>query len=856
MKGIPMDVRSLQIPVGWMSLTGGNVTHASASLLSWLGCADVLNLKDLQTDVFDPHQPRTEPFTDRWQYGNQSPVYMHITPIWHADHMELWIENAGQQNQEKQQLERELQHLLRLNAMVADISTRMLLAHPETSCTAIQYGLEQLGTLLDASRAYIFLFDDQDTLNKTFVWRAKGMENEKWVQQVNIQPFPVWLKTLQEGQLIMVPDVHDLPANMRSEQQVLLDLEIHSVMLIPLRQHQQTLGFLGFDRLREPKDWSEQSISALQMFGQAVTHNIHRREQHLLVQKYTHTLDTLIQNLPVGILYEDDTRHVKVTNQAMMDMFGMPFPPAALIGTDCVEGAKQSAQYMQSPEAFLKRIEKIVSDEQTVLQEPVVFQDGRTLERSFVPVRSNDQLTGYLWLYQDITPRLQQEKALKEYHHMLESLFAASPDMIVTWALQDGELYTQLISPSVNRIAGHNAQELGKLPYSKVLQMVHPEDQALAASRMQDLLDGTAEQHQHRMRFLDHTGEYLPAEVHSRPIEGQDGKVHGVVSILRDIRMQLDQENQLLLATERAENANAAKSRFLSRMSHELRTPLNAILASAQMLQMRGLEKPQERGVGRILNAGRHLLSLIDDILDLSRIETGNLNITLQDVYPYSVMEEALDMVRQQAEVHQIQLEMELSELPRVRTDQARLRQILVNLLTNAIKYNHAGGRVKLYPERFSGFLRLHVQDTGIGISDEHKQRVFMPFERFGSMTESAQGTGIGLALSRTLAEHLHARMGFESTLHEGSDFYIDLPLAEQFDTVWVLACPEFCEYLHRNLPDLPVKWQSCAPKDLPELAPFVLNPEALPGPSHWMSDVPEELGALKRQLAERWNLF
>ena len=233
----------------------------------------------------------------------------------------------------------------------------------------------------------------------------------------------------------------------------------------------------------------------------------------------------------------------------------------------------------------------------------------------------------------------------------------------------------------------------------------------------------------------------------------------------------------------RAETANRAKSEFLSRMSHELRTPLNAILGFAQVLEMDSLNPEQRESVGYIVKGGRHLLRLIDEVLDIARIEAGRLAISPEPVPVRDIVREALDLVKPlAAERHVRLLDGGASDAPdqHVLADAQRFKQVLLNFLSNAIKYNREGGTVTLsYSAPAPGRLRLEVIDTGPGIPPDGLERLFAPFERLGAEQAGIEGTGLGLALSKRLVEAMGGRLGAESTLGRGSTFWIELAVAE-----------------------------------------------------------------------------
>jgi two-component system sensor histidine kinase/response regulator len=231
-----------------------------------------------------------------------------------------------------------------------------------------------------------------------------------------------------------------------------------------------------------------------------------------------------------------------------------------------------------------------------------------------------------------------------------------------------------------------------------------------------------------------------------------------------------------------AEAANRAKTEFLSRMSHELRTPLNAVLGFAQVLKMdpfEPLSQRQEDMVQQIASSGQHLLHMISDVLDVSRIETGTMQITMSDIDAIVMLSECQHMVANDAASNDLTLTVHLPASPvLVRADKTRLKQVLINLLSNAIKYNRPGGEVQLSAQVLASHVRFCVKDTGIGMSPLQIQRLFQPFNRLGRENTSTPGTGIGLVISKRLLEVMGSELCLESATNKGSTFWFDLPIA------------------------------------------------------------------------------
>jgi signal transduction histidine kinase/CheY-like chemotaxis protein len=241
---------------------------------------------------------------------------------------------------------------------------------------------------------------------------------------------------------------------------------------------------------------------------------------------------------------------------------------------------------------------------------------------------------------------------------------------------------------------------------------------------------------------------------------------------------------EAIVTVEAAQRANAAKTEFLSRMSHELRTPLNAVLGFAQLMQLdetQPMSDVQRARIGHIERAGAHLLAMINDVLDLSRIESGTMPLAPEPLALGAVLDDALALVASQAQAAGVKLAP--AAVPgglHLRADRVRLRQVLVNLLSNAIKYNRRGGGVEVRAQRRDGGVAIAVADTGIGLTAEQLVHLWEPFNRLGAERTQVEGTGIGLALSQRMVQMMDGRIDVESEPGRGSVFTVHLPATEE----------------------------------------------------------------------------
>ena len=326
---------------------------------------------------------------------------------------------------------------------------------------------------------------------------------------------------------------------------------------------------------------------------------------------------------------------------------------------------------------------------------------------------------------------------------------------------------------AAERIFGYNKEEAVG---DNVLRLILTRDTSVEAEKLwQRLLNYeavTGTTIENKTKY----GTTIFCEWFVTPLTGENNEIVGIAAMALDITDKKQNELAIIKSKDEAEKANQAKSDFLSSMSHELRTPLNAILGFTQLLKYeKDLTKKQQSHIGEIASAGNLLLELVNQILDLARIEKGHLQLSMEQVTLSDVFEECSSMITPLAEQNNLTLDITSDTDGYVIADYTRLKQVMLNLLGNAIKYNVKNGSVSLkVMQKDSDVIRICVIDTGKGISEELLPLIFQAFNRLNA-TNDIEGTGIGLSISKQLVEMMGGTIGVSSTLNKGSEFWIEL---------------------------------------------------------------------------------
>jgi len=439
-------------------------------------------------------------------------------------------------------------------------------------------------------------------------------------------------------------------------------------------------------------------------------------------------------------------------------------PVHSLIHHSRADGSPYPQEECPMARAFTEGAKSHVEDEVLWRKDGTSFP----VEYTSMPIRREGELVGSVVVFRDITERREAEERL---HLQSAALNAAANAIVLTAA--DGTL--QWVNPAFTDLTGYSAEEaVGRNP--RVLKSgKHPPE--FYRDMWETILAGRVWSGELINKRKD--GTLYTEEMTITPLRDEEGRITHHIAIKSDISERKRAEEQMLLAREEADRANQAKSEFLSNMSHELRTPLNGVLGYAQILQRdRNVTKQQRETLQAIENCGQHLLTLINDVLDLSKIEAGRMEIEFEPCNLKRLLQSVHDIVRPKAEGKGLSFSLEIdTEVPDgILADATKLKQVLVNLLGNSVKFTEEGGVGLAAGVSEGPRLHLTVSDTGIGMTPEELEEVFDAFKQ-AKGGKTSGGTGLGLPISRRMAEAMGGSLEVASEPGRGSAFTLTLPV-------------------------------------------------------------------------------
>ena len=629
---------------------------------------------------------------------------------------------------------------------------------------ALELALNKIGGFLGADRAYIFELDaNLKTMNNTFEWCREGIQPEiENLQNVPCDLLPMWMEKLKRNENIIIPSVPDLPNTWIAEREILEPQGIQSLVVIPMFLDQQPIGFVGLDSVFNKKQYSIAEINILKVWGNLLTSLINHKKKEEIIEQTRINYETFFNTIDDFLFVLDTQGNIIHTNTTVTNR--LQYSSEELLSKSVLQ-----VHPPERREEAGRIVGEMLAGSADFCPVPLVTKSG-----DYIPVET--RVKAGFWDGKPVMFGVTKDVSkIKLSEEKFSKAFQSNSALMAITGFNDGvfldvnESFTRTLGYSHNELIGKN------LSYIKIFD--NP-----------DLRKSISDSLKQQMPVRD--VEMVANTKSGAPIIGlfsadviYIGKDMCVLTMIVDITERKKAEEELKKARKEADLANVAKSEFLSRMSHELRTPMNSILGFAQLLQMGTLTPRQKTGVGHILNSGKHLLNLINEVLDISRIEAGKISLSMEPIQLLGVIREMMDIVK--PNVLEKQQTLEFSDSPAndmfVIADSKRLKQVLLNLINNAIKYNCAKGKVTIKTEllksEISGSpkVRISVTDTGWGISAEDLPKLFKPFERIGAEKTETEGTGLGLAVVKKLMDAMAGIIGVESTVGVGSTFWIEL---------------------------------------------------------------------------------
>ncbi|MEM8896001.1 MAG: PAS domain S-box protein, partial [Bacteroidota bacterium] len=490
-------------------------------------------------------------------------------------------------------------------------------------------------------------------------------------------------------------------------------------------------------------------------------------------------LSTLIKTTHSGILVEDENRDIILVNDQFCLFFEIPVSADELVGTNCADSAEQSKHLFVDSDHFVSRINEILKIRDRVVGEELVMGNGIVLERDYIPLFDKREYKGHVWQYRDITERKESEKLLRvneeKYRSIIENmelgLMEVSSDGII---LRAYDRFCEMVGYRQEELLGKRADEVFLPPEYREVMEQQDKDRAKGQGGVYEI------------EMLCKGGRRISVLISGAPVM-EGNQLKSTLGIHYDISDRKNLERDLIAAKKVADEAREMEKQFLANMSHEIRNPINAVIGVANLLYDTPLNPEQLEYLNTIKYSSDVLLQLISGILDLSKIESGKVEISEQPVDLRAMANAIIQTYEFKESNNKVAFKADVDEdVPElVMCDNVVLNQILLNLFGNAVKFTAQGQitlRISVRPHKESSkkMIEFQVSDTGIGISPDKLQTIFESFKQETSDTQLKYGgTGLGLSIVKSLVDQYAGDISVESEPEKGSIFTVALPLSE-----------------------------------------------------------------------------
>ncbi len=653
------------------------------------------------------------------------------------------------------------EELLKLSLQLTGLPSSKLMG-------AIDLALSKIGSFLTADRTYIFEFDTaENTMSNTHEWCNNGIQPEiENLKNIPCEIFPMWMATLQRNENVIIPSVDELPESWHAEREILEPQGIQSLIVIPIQIENNLIGFVGLDTVKKKKVYSNSEINILKVWGNMLAGLINNQRIEGILDQTRQNYETFFNTIDDFLFVLDESGNIIHTNNTVIKRLGYP-----------TDELRDQSVLMVHPVERREEAGRIVGEMLAGTADfcpvPLVTRSG-----SYIPVET--RVKRGFWNGKSVIFGVSKDTSKIELsEEKFSKAFQSNSALMAISLFEEGryfdvnDSFIKTLGYTRDEIIGKTADELAIFVDTHALYAINENLKRNIPVREVEL------------EIRTKSGKIITNLFSADYIH--IGSELCLLTVMLDITERKQAEEEIQSARTEAEQANLAKSEFLSRMSHELRTPMNSILGFAQLLDLGDLNAAQKKGVYYILNSGKHLLNLINEVLDISRIEAGRLSLSLEPISIQSVIKEMMEIVQPNARLRNLKTELQHSPEGElfVQADRQRLKQVLLNLINNAIKYNREGGSLTIssqvqytnVPE--ISWVRISITDTGMGIRQDDLGRLFHPFERIGAEKTETEGTGLGLTVVKKLMDAMGGMVGVKSSHGEGSTFWIELQLVD-----------------------------------------------------------------------------
>jgi PAS domain S-box-containing protein len=735
-----------------------------------------------------------------------------------AGQLGIAIENAS--------LFENTQYRALVEKLVSDISSGFVNVSPEEVDRQITASLQKLGEFTHVDRAYLYqISDDGTTMDNTHEWCADGISsNISDLQNIPTDTYPYLLKHIRKLDNFYAAHITDLPKTAAAEKAKFMKDGTQSIICLPISTRGVARGFIGFDSVRQEKVWPEAEVLLLKLAGEIFAGSLQRKDAEEEISKFKMG----IERSGDAVFMTDIDGRILYINPAFTAVYGYTQDEALGKTPRILKSGVLNQEYY-------KRLWDTMLAKGTFSDELVnKAKDGRLIPIAGTnsPILDeNNNILGFLAVQHDITDTKQAEEALRRSEEALRRqneylATAADVGRLITSTLDLNTLFSRTVELIRTRFGyyhvaiftldesgfntvlregtGEAGSEMKKRNYALAVGSRSVIGQVTSTGRTL-LVNNTAIDSMHRpnpllpetraeagipLRIGDRVVGAL--NIQSADVEAFKPEDIAVLEILADqIAVAIDNARSYDIsqkAVAEMRELDRFKTQFLANMSHELRTPLNSIIGFSRVI-LKGIDGPitdqQNQDLTAIYNSGQHLLGLINDILDLSKIDAGKMELAFDEVNIvdtiHGVISTAVGLVKDKP----IKLVQDVNkELPTVRADPMRIRQVLLNLLSNASKFTDEGSitvsATKHVTSTGAEEVMISVTDTGPGIAAEDQAKLFQPFSQVdASPTRKTGGTGLGLSICQQLVKLHGGRIGVHSTVGKGSAFYFTLPVFE-----------------------------------------------------------------------------